>query len=192
VVHIGDSTSDGLVSSDYLPNPAQRIPARYRAVGVMHQHMEISGGRSIVETVRNHPNAYTVARQLIRDGYHGCWVLALGTDDTADVAAASDVSLDQRIEKMMSVIGSQPVLWINVKTLVSHGPYSEQNMIAWNRALLAEQHRYPNMRICGWADVVRQNWFISDGIHYSSYGYAQRAQIIADALAEAFPAPGSR
>jgi hypothetical protein len=191
VVHIGDSTSDGLVSSNYLPNPAQRIPARYRAVGVVHQHMEISGGRSIVETVRNHPNAYTVARRLIASGYHGCWVLALGTDDTADVAAASDVSLDQRIEKMMSAIGNQPVLWINVKTLVSHGPYSEQNMIAWNRALVTEQRRYPNMRICGWADVVRQNWFISDGIHYSSYGYAQRAQIIADALAEAFPAPSS-
>jgi peptidoglycan/LPS O-acetylase OafA/YrhL len=188
VVHIGDSTSDGLISSDYLPNPAERIPARYRAIGVEHQHMEISGGRSIVETVRNHANAYTVARRLIADGYHGCWVLALGTDDTADVAAASDVSLDQRIEKMMSVIGDQPVLWINVKTLVSHGPYSEQNMIAWNRALVAEQRHYPNMRICGWADVVRQSWFIKDGIHYSSYGYAQRAQIIADALAEAFPA----
>jgi lysophospholipase L1-like esterase len=36
--------------------------------------------------------------------------------------------------------------------------------------------------------VVRNGWFIDDGIHYTSYGYAQRARLIADALAAAFPA----
>ena len=29
VVHIGDSTSDGLISPDYLPDPRQRIAAQY-------------------------------------------------------------------------------------------------------------------------------------------------------------------
>jgi lysophospholipase L1-like esterase len=36
--------------------------------------------------------------------------------------------------------------------------------------------------------VTQRSWFISDGIHYTSVGYQQRAVAIADALAEAFPA----
>ena len=59
-MHIGDSTSDGLISSDYLPNAAQRIPARYAAVGVSHVHMEVVGATSIVEEYGT-PNAYKVA-----------------------------------------------------------------------------------------------------------------------------------
>ncbi|MBO0805873.1 MAG: hypothetical protein J2P25_22730, partial [Nocardiopsaceae bacterium] len=190
VVHIGDSTSEGLTSPAYLPNPAQRITARYAAAGVVHQNMQISGGRSIVETLPGQQNAYTVAKHIIADGYRGCWVLALGTDDTADVAAGSNVSLTQRIQRMMSAIGNQPVLWVNVKTLVHSGPYSERNMTAWNRALARELPHYRNMRIYDWAAAVRPGWFISDGIHYTSSGYAHRARMIAAALAAAFPAAG--
>lgn len=188
VVHIGDSTSEGLTSPAYLPNPAQRITARYAAAGVVHQNMQISGGRSIDERMPGQQNAYTVAKQIIARGYRGCWVLALGTDDTADVAAGSNVSLTQRIQRMMSAIGNQPVLWVNVKTLVHGGPYSEQNMTAWNRALARELPRYRNMRIYSWAAAVRSSWFIRDGIHYTSNGYAHRARMIAGALAAAFPA----
>jgi hypothetical protein len=188
VVHIGDSTSEGLISSDYLPNPSQRITARYAATGVKHQNMQISGGRSIVERLPGQQNAYTVAKEIVASGYHGCWVLALGTDDTADVAVGSNVNLDTRIQRMMSVIGNQPVLWVNVKTLVPSGPYSEQNMISWNKALDQALAHYPNMRIYDWASVVQPGWFISDGIHYTSNGYEHRAQLIADALATAFPA----
>jgi len=43
------------------------------------------------------------------------------------------------------------------------------------------------MRIFDWAGVVRPSWFISDGIHYTSQGYAARARAIASALARAFP-----
>ena len=50
--------------------------------------------------------------------------------------------------------------------------------------------RYPNMRIFDWASVARPGWFISDGIHYTSAGYAARAQLIAGALAKAFPGGG--
>jgi lysophospholipase L1-like esterase len=48
------------------------------------------------------------------------------------------------------------------------------------------------MRIYDWASAVQDSWFISDGIHYTSYGYAQRARHIADALVHAFPAVGNR
>jgi len=188
VVHIGDSTSEGLNSSNYLPNRAERIPARYARVGVAHTIMEVSGGTSVVETINGGPNAYQVAKRLVAGGYRGCWVLALGVNDTADVFAGSGVGRTQRIKRMMSVIGDQPVLWVEVKSLVPNGPYAERNMRLWNRALDQERSRYPNMRIYDWPAIVRGGWFIRDGIHYTSYGYAQRARLIAAALAQAFPA----
>ena len=188
VVHIGDSTSEGLTSPDYLPNPANRITARYADVGVTHSIMEIQGATSVVETIDGLPNAHKVAQQLVDNGYRGCWVIALGTNDTADVYVGSAVSRTARIKEMMSVIGSQPVLWVEVKSLLSSGPYSEQNMMLWNQALQQELPHYPNMRIYDWPAVVQDSWFISDGIHYTSAGYVQRARLIANALATAFPA----
>ena len=191
VVHIGDSTSEGLTSPDYLPDPQQRIGAQYARVGVTTFIPEISGARSIVETYEGLPNAYTVAQQLVQQGYRGCWVLALGTNDTADVAVGSTFSLSYRIKEMMSLIGNHPVMWVNVKSLLSYGPYAESNMLLWNRALIQACASYPNMRVYDWAAAAQDSWFISDGIHYTSAGYAARAYLIAQALAAAFPAPGS-
>jgi peptidoglycan/LPS O-acetylase OafA/YrhL len=191
VVHIGDSTSLGLTSSDYLPDPAQRITAQYRRVGVTEEHMEITAATSIVETLPGRTNARSVARGLLAGGYHGCWVLALGTNDTADVYVGSTVSLATRIKRMMSTIGDQPVMWVNVKSLVSRGPYAEADMERWDQALLDACRSYPNMRVYDWASAAQDRWFIPDGIHYYSPGYAARAHLIADALAEAFPAAGS-
>jgi peptidoglycan/LPS O-acetylase OafA/YrhL len=188
VVHIGDSTSDGLVLPAYQPDPALRIAAQYRRVGVTSFTPEVSGARSIVETWHGFANAYTVAQQLIRRGYHGCWVLALGTNDTADVAVGSTVSLTARVQRMMSLIGSQPVMWVNVTSLLASGPYSEASMQQWNRALLRACPRYPDMRVYDWGAVAKRSWFIPDGIHYTPNGYAQRSRLIADALAKAFPA----
>ena len=191
VVHFGDSTSDGLVSAAYLPDAALRIRAQYADVGVTSTRFEVYGGTSIVETILNEPNAYTLAQRLVRAGYRGCWVLALGTNDTADVAVGSNVGLAERIRRMMSVIGTEPVVWVNVRSLLSTGPYAEKNMQAWNSALLRACHSYPNMRVLNWAALVRRSWFISDGIHYTSPGYAARSAIIAGGLAEAFPQPAS-
>ncbi len=188
VVHIGDSTSDGLVLPAYQPRARLRIAAQYRRVGVAHFIPEVSGARSIVETWHGFPNGQTVARRLIRRGYHGCWVIALGTNDAADVAVGSAVGLAARIRLMMSLIGNQPVLWVNVITLVSGGPYAEYHMRQWNRALLQACPRYPDMRVYDWAAAAKPGWFISDGIHYTPHGYAHRARLIARALATAFPA----
>ena len=191
VVHIGDSTSEGLISADYLPDPKQRIPAQYARVGATNQHMEITGATSIVETLPGGLNAQKVAQELVQSGYKGCWVIALGTNDTADVYVGSSVSLNERVKEMMSVIGNQPVLWVNAKSLLSSGPYSESDMTKWNDALYDACPSHPNMRVYDWASVAKDSWFIPDGIHYYSDGYAARAHLIANALAEAFPAGGS-
>ena len=118
-------------------------------------------------------------------------MLALGTNDAADVAVGSSVSLSTRIDRMMSVIGNRPVMWVNVKTLVGSGPYSDSNMQQWNAALEDACAKYPNMRIFDWAGAAKDSWYIPDGIHYTSPGYKARAQLIAKALAKAFPADGS-
>jgi lysophospholipase L1-like esterase len=192
VVHIGDSTSEGLDSPDYLPDRSKRIGEQYAKVGAPTWQPEISGARSIVETLPGQTNAYDVARGLVGRGYRGCWVLALGTNDAADVAVGSSVDMKQRIERMMSTIGNQPVMWVNVKTLLGSGAYAEANMERWNQALVQACPRYPNMRVFDWASVVRGPWFISDGIHYTSAGYAARSRLIAQALADAFPeSPGT-
>ena len=143
VAHLGDSTSDGLVSPDFLPDPAQRIPAQYARVGVSRSVMEVVGANSIVETLPGDENGYEIAQGLVAEGYRGCWVMALGTNDAADVYVGSNVGLPARIERMMSVIGHEPVLWVNVKTLLSSGPYAEANMQQWDNALLAACPEYP-------------------------------------------------
>jgi lysophospholipase L1-like esterase len=190
VVHIGDSTSDGLISPSYLPNWRQRIPAQYEDVGVRTVYTNITGARSVVEVLPGTTNAYDAAKSLVAHGFHGCWVLALGTNDTADVAVGSNVGLTTRINRMMSVAHGGPVMWIDVVSLLSSGPYAEANMQKWNTALLKACTRYPNMRVYDWPAVARRSWFISDGIHYTSAGYAERSRDIAQALARAFPAGG--
>jgi peptidoglycan/LPS O-acetylase OafA/YrhL len=190
VVHLGDSTSDGLVSPSYLPKPAERIAARYADVGVQSVITDISGARSVVEVLPGQVNGYDAARNLVRGGFTGCWVIALGTNDTADVAAGSNVGLAARIDRMMKAAAGEPVMWVNVRSLLSSGPYAEANMLRWDRALVTACVRYPNMRVYNWAAEVQHKWYISDGTHFTSIGYKHRAQMIADALARAFPATG--
>ncbi|MDQ3589442.1 MAG: acyltransferase family protein [Actinomycetota bacterium] len=190
IAYIGDSTSAGMVMPSYLPDPDLRLDAQFARVGATNQYIEISRARSIVETLSGQANAEEVARQLVTNGFQGCWVFALGTNDTANIYAGSTVGRMTRIKQMMSVVGDQPVVWVNLKSLLASGPYSEANMELWNRTLEQACTRYPNMRIFDWASLANDSWFISDGTHYTSAGYAQRARLTADSLAHAFPASG--
>jgi len=186
VVHIGDSTSEGLVSEEYLP-ANQLISAQYARVGARTQHLEVAGARSIYENYEGEPNAQEVAEAWKNDGFEGCWVIAMGTNEAANVAAGSSFTYDDRIYSMMSTIGDNPVLWVNTKSLVASGPYSAKNMRDWDKALRSSCDRHPYMRVYDWASDVKDEWFIPDGIHFTSEGYAERGRLIADALLEAFP-----
>jgi peptidoglycan/LPS O-acetylase OafA/YrhL len=187
VIHIGDSTSEGLVSEEYLPDPSQLISAQYTRVGAITQHLEVSGARSIYENFEGLPNAQEVAEAWKNEGFEGCWVLAMGTNEAANVAAGSSFTYDDRIDSMMMTIGEEPVMWVNVKSIVESGPYASANMKEWDEALLEGCDRYPHMRIYNWASDVKEQWFIPDGIHFTSEGYAARGRLIADALLAAFP-----
>ncbi len=190
VVHIGDSTSEGLTSSSYLPDPGQRIGAQYRRVGAEHVFTAITGATSVVETLPGTTNSYDAAKGLLAHGVRGCWVIALGTNDSADVAAGSEIGLTARIAKMMALLHGQDVMWVNVRTLVNSGSYSEDHQQQWDNALVQACVQHPDMRIYDWAHVVKDDWFIDDGIHFTSAGYASRAHLIANALAKAFPSTG--
>jgi peptidoglycan/LPS O-acetylase OafA/YrhL len=190
VIHIGDSTSEGLTSTNYLPRPRDRIDAQYARVGARVQHFEISGARSIVETYEGEPNAEEVARAWKSQGYRGCWVLALGTNDSANVYVYPGTGMKERIRRMMAAVNGDPMLWVNVRSLVDSGPYAEQNMREWDEALLEVCPDYPNMHVFDWASAARDAWFIDDGIHFTTPGYRARSRLIADALGEAFPHSG--
>ncbi|HKG17888.1 MAG TPA: acyltransferase family protein, partial [Solirubrobacteraceae bacterium] len=190
VAYIGDSTSAGMVMPSYLPDPAQRLDAQFARVGATSQYIEISPARSIVETLSGQANAEQVAHGLVAQGFRGCWVLALGTNDTANIYAGSQIGRMARIGQMMSVVGDQPVLWVNPKSLLESGPYAQANMKAWDRTLVQACAKYPNMRVFDWASVANEGWFIPDGTHYTSEGYAQRARLTADSLVQAFPSSG--
>jgi peptidoglycan/LPS O-acetylase OafA/YrhL len=191
VAYIGDSTSEGMVLPSYLPDPDQRLGAQYARVGATSQYFEISGARSIVETLSDsQASGYDLVRELKAKGFQGCWVIALGTNDTANLYVGSVVGLEARIRRMMRVMGDQPVMWVSVKSLLDTGPYQEANMRLWNRTIIDACSKYPNMRVFDWASLTKDSWFISDGTHYTSEGYRHRARLTADALAHAFPASG--
>jgi peptidoglycan/LPS O-acetylase OafA/YrhL len=190
VVHIGDSTSLGLMSPDYLPDRDTWIDAQYRKVGVGAVDTDILGARSIVERWHNQPNAQEAVQARLSRGYAGCWVIAMGINEAANQAVGSPVDSAERIDLIMKLTGQQPVLWLTARTLNSSGPYANRGMQKWNQALAEACARYPTMRVYDWASQVKDSWYITDGIHFTTKGYAERSRRIARALATAFPADG--
>jgi hypothetical protein len=193
VAYLGDSTSEGMVLPSYLPRAGQRLGAQYARVGATEQYFEISGARSIVETLtQQQASGLELVRQLKAQGFEGCWVIGLGTNDTANVYVGSAVDLEPRINRMMRLIGDQPVMWVTVRSLLNSGPYAEENMELWNQTLEDACSKYPNMRVFDWASLIQDDWFISDGTHYTSEGYRHRARLTANGLAHGFPASGEK
>jgi len=187
IVHIGDSTSVGMIDPEFRVPPEQRIDAQYARVGVTTVHLEIEGARSIVEGLPGQVNAHDVAAAYREQGYDGCWVLALGTTDTANVAVGSNVGRRERIDRMMSLIGDNPVIWVNARTLVPSGAWSDEMMQAWNMTLVEATADYPNMAIYDWAAVADPSWFNPDQIHYTLAGNIERSRRLADALVRQLP-----
>jgi hypothetical protein len=187
VVHIGDSTSVGLISPSVIKDPSLRMDAQYRRVGVSDVNLQISGARSIVETLPGQINAYDVAVSIKRAGYHGCWVFALGVTDTANICAGSGPGRLQRIQKMMDLVAGDPVMWLTVRTFVKDPPWSEDCMLLWDGALDQAVPKYPNLKLYDWAAVAQKGWYSGDLIHYTVEGYTIRARLIANALADIYP-----
>ena len=187
VLYIGDSTSEGVISTNYIPKEQHRLPARLGEIGVREVETHITDALAIVERFEGEPSAADVARQAASQHPDQCWILALGTNDAATIRRGSNAGDEERIAEMMHAIGPRPVLWVDVVSRLSSGYYAEPGMERWNRALLAACNEFPTMRVFDWAGVARNSWFIDDGIHYTTPGYVNRTHLIAQALLEAFP-----
>ncbi|WP_298446636.1 GDSL-type esterase/lipase family protein [Gordonia sp. (in: high G+C Gram-positive bacteria)] len=188
VTHIGDSTSVGIDDPAKFTDPADRLSSQYQRVGVKNTVLDAAGGRSIVETVNGEPNAVQVIQSQLAKGRTGCWVIAMGVNDAADIAVGSTVDADQRIDRVMNLLKGQQVLWPTVATAAPSNPaYADTHMREFDAALTRAAARYPNLRIYDFAAETQPSWYV-DGIHYNADGLAQRNRLFATALATAFPA----
>ena len=188
VVHIGDSTGLAMwTPADVGGDPAATMDARYQSVGVQRVFPDNSGGRAMVERMPDQANAVDVAESVRSGGYRGCWVIMIGTNDAANVAAGGVPGLDERIARLLGVIDGDPVLWVNVVSRSPDPVYADAVMQQFDAALNRAVAAYPNLRVLDWARLVQPEWFANDGLHYSTVGRTWRAAVTAQALALAFP-----
>jgi hypothetical protein len=191
VMHIGDSLSVGMTTEGQIPDPTERLDSQYRAVGVADVRIEPEAGRTIHEVTIGKQAGVDVARQARANGYQGCWVIELGTNDVALLARQqTTVGPRQRIDEMMAVIGDEPVMWLTTASVVDNGDYDRANTEAWNTTLRDAQGSYPNMVLYDWASVARPSWFSDDGVHNTSEGFQEMARRIPTELATALPTTG--
>jgi hypothetical protein len=113
-------------------------------------------------------------------------VVALGTNDTANVAAGAGYTRAGAIDAMMTAIDparTARVLWVNTFTTRTTGFYDNANMQLENQALEDARARWPNQRVFDWASIAAGGTApFSDGIHHTTAGYAVRNRSIATAL----------
>lgn len=178
-----------LWDAEYVDGAVNTMGERYRSVGVETWVEDSSGGRSIRERSADwQTNALEVADSIRQSGFRGCWVLMIGTNDAANVAAGANLGFDERILRMLYVIGDEPVLWVDAATTLNDTVYRNDSMRAWNEALVRIAAERDNMQVLRWSERVLPSWFSSDGVHQRTEGRIWRAAITAGALAEYFPA----
>ena len=86
----------GIDSSAYIRRPRRPHRAASTSRSAPRDvRLDISGGRSVVEHLDGQEGGEEAARRLRRQGFHGCWVIALGTNDAANVDAGSRLRLQR-------------------------------------------------------------------------------------------------
>lgn len=184
VAHIGDSLTYYTQTS---------LAEAYLSVGATAL-IDAFGGRAIKQKIADDPmTGKEAALSIVESGFTGCWVVALGTNDTANIAAGAWYTRAEAIDEMMNAIDPDktvPVMWVNTYTTRTSGYYANDNMILWNEALVEAQQRWPNMKIHDWASIADGGVAAyADGIHHTAAGYEVRNDAIAHALAGFYPAP---
>ena len=188
VAHISDSTGVYLWEAQYVDGAANTMGERYRSVGVERWIDDSSGGRAVRERTADwQTTALEAADAIRRGGFRGCWVVMIGTNDAANIAAGAGLSAEERILRLLYVFGDEPVLWVDAATARTSTAYRNDSMRAWNDTLYRIAAERPNVEVLRWSERVRPEWFIDDGIHMSTEGRIWRAAMTSAALAEFFP-----
>ncbi|MBC2681981.1 acyltransferase family protein [Corynebacterium anserum] len=198
VVHVGDSTSIGMFSSQQVQDPKETAFETYREYGAGDVVDSVFGARSTTEGwdapdgSASYPSAVDSVTKLLNEvpKEGTCWVIATGVNDAANESAGSHQTDQERIDAMMDLLGKDAdVMWAMVTTNTETGHYARSNMDHFNQSLKDAQNRYPRLRLYDWPSECDHNWFAPDDYaHYGAEGNTQRAKRFAAALAKAFPA----
>ena len=181
VAHIGDSLT---------AYTKAELAEAYASVGVSAE-IDAFGGRATLQKLRRDAKTgKQAALEFNATGAERCWVVALGTNDTANVAAGARYTRAKAIDAMMAAIDPSaraPVMWVNTFTTLRAGHWSNANMKLWNEALVQARRRWPNLKVFDWASVAATGAApFADGIHHTAEGYGARNRAIAEALAATF------
>ncbi|MCI6573847.1 MAG: acyltransferase family protein [Actinomycetaceae bacterium] len=193
IVHVGDSTSLAMFSDDGVENPDDNAMKVYAATGAHKVVNSSFGARATNQGYEDSPSGNESLRQLIDAGVDSdaCFVIALGTNDAANMNVEGKDRSSEHIETTMDIIGPHhPVLWITTIVNPAGAPrwYDKAVMDSWNSALYAELKTHPNMWVYPWDKDVRPNWFIEgDGVHYNQEGSSERSHRFAQAVINAWP-----
>lgn len=193
IVHVGDSTSLAMFSDDGVENPDDNAMKVYAATGAHKVVNSSFGARATNQGYEDSPSGNESLRQLIDAGVDSdaCFVIALGTNDAANMNVEGKDRSSEHIEATMDIIGPHhPVLWITTIVNPAGAPrwYDKAVMDSWNSALYAELKTHPNMWVYPWDKDVRPNWFIEgDGVHYNQEGSSERSHRFAQAVINAWP-----
>lgn len=181
LAHVGDSLTAYTTAS---------LKAAYEAQG-FEPVIDAGGGRAILQKLpKDSHTGIDAVRAIKSQGFQGDWVIALGTNDTANVSVGSSYTRDSAIDSMMNAIDSKKktrVMWVNTRTATSSGAWANSNMTLWNLALERAKARWPNLVVYDWSSessIARPPY--SDGIHHTPQGYEVRNVAIARAAKRTF------
>lgn len=185
---IGDSTAVGLDGANGVLSAEQAITSQLADIGVGDLRLDVSGGRSIVETLPNQANGVDAIKAIQSTGFSGCWVIALGTNDAANIAAGSNADAATRVRRVLDAVGGEPVLWLTASTVRADGHWARPNTVRWNGDLSSLAVGMGNVAVADWDAMASvQPWFVADGIHPNTAGLVARSQFIADTLRVYYP-----
>lgn len=193
IVHVGDSTSLAMFTDSGVLTPADNATTVYKATGVRTVINSSFGARATNQGFKDAPSGNESIQQILNNGVDpdACFVIALGTNDAANMNVEGEDNSRGHIEATMKIIGPKhPVLWITTIVNPAGAPrwYDKSVMDAWNSALYAEQISHPNMWVYPWDKEVQPKWFIDgDGVHYNQVGSSERSHRFAQAVINAWP-----
>ena len=181
IAHVGDSLTWAATA---------QFAEQYARRGWTDVRIDARGGRGIATFMYIDVTGIEAVRRIKATGFDGCWVMALGTNDTANTdywVAAPDEQHAWRvnlIRSMMIELDGAPVVWVNTHLTEPDIDYSAADAKAWNAALREVAFAYPNMMIFDWDAVAADHpeWTKDDHVHDTPEGSTERARIVARAV----------
>lgn len=102
-------------------------------------------------------------------------MVALGTNDAA--AGYTTASFAINVDRIMAAVGtSRVVVWVNLQMA------DMDTANRFNGVLYLKSLQYSNLLIADWANTANLQYLASDGLHYSTTGYKNRAAFMVDRM----------